>query len=124
MTETPGTALLEIEDLRCLFPIRRGVLDLARRASHNVHAVDSVSFTLAQGEIIALVGESGCGKSTIGRMLVRLQEPTGGQIRFRGEDISGIDGQELKAFRRRAQIIFQNPFEAFDPRLTIGASLH
>jgi peptide/nickel transport system ATP-binding protein len=118
------TALLEIEDLRCLFPVRQGIADLVRRASHHVHAVDSVSFTLAEGEIIALVGESGCGKSTIGRMLIKLQEPTSGRIRFRGEDVSDIGGKDLKSFRRRAQIIFQNPFEAFDPRLTIGASLH
>jgi oligopeptide/dipeptide ABC transporter ATP-binding protein len=116
-------ALVEVENLRCLFPLRRGVGDLFRQRSSYVHAVDAVSFSLHRGEIMALVGESGCGKSTIGRMLVKLQEPTAGSIRFDGEDVSGIGGDDLKTFRRRAQIVFQNPFEAFDPRLTIGASL-
>jgi oligopeptide transport system ATP-binding protein len=115
--------LLEVDDLRCLFPLRRGPADLLARRLHHVHAVDAVSFSLRRGEIVALVGESGCGKSTIGRMLVKLQEPTGGSIRFKGQDVSHIDGQALKAFRRRVQIVFQNPFEAFDPRLIIGASL-
>ena len=116
-------ALLEVDELRCLFPLRRGPVDLLTRQRHHVHAVDAVSFSLRRGEIVALVGESGCGKSTIGRMLVKLQEPTGGSIRFHGEDVAGLDKDALKAFRRRAQIIFQNPFEAFDPRLTIGSSL-
>jgi oligopeptide/dipeptide ABC transporter ATP-binding protein len=118
-----ASALLEVEDLTCLFPLRRSLGDLLGRHTSHVHAVDAVSFALARGEIVALVGESGCGKSTIGRMLVKLQDPTGGSIRFAGEDVSDIGGEPLKAFRRRAQIIFQNPFEAFDPRLTVGASL-
>jgi peptide/nickel transport system ATP-binding protein len=75
------------------------------------------------GEILALVGESGCGKSTTGRLLVRLQEPTSGGIRFAGEDATHLTGEALKAFRRKAQIIFQNPFEIFDPRLAIETSL-
>ena len=115
--------LIELDDLRCLFPMRKGLGDILRGQSHHVHAVDAVSFSMQRGEIVALVGESGCGKSTIGRMLVKLQDPTGGRIVFDGEDVSDIGGDELKAFRRRAQIIFQNPFEAFDPRLTVGASL-
>lgn len=116
-------ALIEVENLRCLFPLRKGLGDLLARQAHHVHAVDAVSFSIGRGEIVALVGESGCGKSTIGRMLVKLQDPTEGTIRFDGEDISRLGGQSLKTFRRRAQIIFQNPFEAFDPRLTIGSSL-
>ena len=118
-----GAPLLEVDGLRCLFPLRRGPGDLLMRQAHHVHAVDAVSFALQRGEIVALVGESGCGKSTVGRMLVKLQEPTGGTIRFNGQDISQLAGEALQAFRRRVQIIFQNPFEAFDPRLTIGASL-
>jgi oligopeptide/dipeptide ABC transporter ATP-binding protein len=116
-------ALIDVDNLRCLFPVRRGLGDILARRSSHVHAVDAVSFSLGRGEILALVGESGCGKSTIGRMLVRLQDPTGGSIRFAGTDVSDIGGATLKAFRRRAQIIFQNPFEAFDPRLTIESSL-
>lgn len=115
--------LLEVDNLRCLFPLRRGPAEWLRREAHSVHAVDAVSFALRRGEIVALVGESGCGKSTIGRMLVKLQEPTGGAIRFQGQNVAGLDGEALKAFRRRAQIVFQNPFEAFDPRLTIRDSL-
>ena len=83
-----------------------------------------VSFSMERGEIVALVGESGCGKSTIGRMLVKLQDPTGGSILFDGEDVSDVRAATTsKSFRQQAQIIFQNPFEAFDPRLTIGDSL-
>ena len=122
MTDT-ATPLLELKNLQCLFPMRRSVNDLVRGQHHYVHAVDEVSFEIGRGEIVALVGESGCGKSTLGRMLVKLQETTGGQIIFDGQDVTGIGGNELKQFRRRAQIVFQNPFEAFDPRLTVGDSL-
>jgi oligopeptide/dipeptide ABC transporter ATP-binding protein len=118
-----STPLMELDDLQCLFPVRRGLSDVVRGQKHHIHAVDSVSFSLQRGEILALVGESGCGKSTLGRMLVRLQDPTGGRLMFDGEDVSEIGGAPLKAFRRRAQIVFQNPFEAFDPRMTVGASL-
>lgn len=116
-------ALIQVDNVQCLFPMRKSIGDVVRGRSHNVHAVDSVSFSMQRGEILALVGESGCGKSTTGRLLVRLETPTGGAIQFDGEDISDISGDSLKQFRRRAQIIFQNPFEAFDPRLTIGSSL-
>ncbi len=120
---SPGEPMLVVEDLACLFPIRRSVTDLFRGQHHHVHAVDTVSFTLDRGEVLALVGESGCGKSTTGRLLVRLEDPTGGAIRFDGRDISRLSGRDLKAFRRQAQIVFQNPFEAFDPRLTLRQSL-
>lgn len=120
MTDTP---LLELEDLQCLFRVRRSVRDSVRGRKHAIHAVDSVSFAMERGEILALVGESGCGKSTLGRMLVRLQDATGGRMMFDGEDVTDVGGETLKAFRRHAQIVFQNPFEAFDPRLTVGSSL-
>ncbi|HEX5505990.1 MAG TPA: oligopeptide/dipeptide ABC transporter ATP-binding protein [Thermomicrobiales bacterium] len=122
MSET--TPLLEAVALRRLFPLRRGLAELVLRRSHAIHAVDAVSFALLPGEILALVGESGCGKSTIGRLLVRLDTATAGSVRFRGRDVMDLDRAALKRFRRRAQIIFQNPFEAFDARQTIGAALH
>jgi oligopeptide/dipeptide ABC transporter ATP-binding protein len=115
--------LLQVDHLRCLFPLRRGVSDLVARRHHAIHAVDAVTFTLQSGEILALVGESGCGKSTTGRLLVRLETPTDGVVRFQGQDVTHLSGGALKAFRREAQIIFQNPFEAFDNRQTIGAAL-
>lgn len=115
--------LIEVTDLQRYYPIRKGFTDFAFGKTEHVRAVDSISFTLKRGEILALVGESGSGKSTTGRLLVRLDTPTGGSIAFDGQDVSHLGGSHLKAFRRRAQIIFQNPFEAFDPRLTIGASL-
>ncbi|HWV34237.1 MAG TPA: ATP-binding cassette domain-containing protein [Thermomicrobiales bacterium] len=118
----PGAPLLEVTDLQRYYPIRKGIVGFAGKSEY-VRAVDTVSFSMRRGEILALVGESGSGKSTTGRLLVRLDTPTGGSIRFDGTDVSHLGGAHLKAFRRRAQIIFQNPFEAFDPRLTIGASL-
>ncbi len=115
--------MLTVDGLRCLFPTGRSLNDRVNGRHPAIHAVDAVSFTLDQGEILAVVGESGCGKSTTGRMLVRLIEPTGGTIDFDGEDVTKLEGDGLKQFRRKAQIIAQNPFEAFDPRQTVRASL-
>jgi oligopeptide/dipeptide ABC transporter ATP-binding protein len=115
--------MLTVEDLRCLFPMRRTINDRMNGRHPAIHAVDAVSFTLDQSEILAVVGESGCGKSTTGRMLVRLVEPTGGSIDFDGQDVTTLSGDALKQFRRKAQIIAQNPFEAFDPRQTVQSSL-
>jgi len=115
-----GKPLLEITDLEMKFPISRG---LFRSPIDFVHAVDGISFEIAPGESLGLVGESGCGKSTTGRMLVKLIEPTGGSIIFRDgdyeRDVATLRGSGVKEFRRRAQMIFQDPYESMNPRRTI-----
>jgi oligopeptide/dipeptide ABC transporter ATP-binding protein len=112
--------LLEIRDLEQRFPISRG---LFRAPIEFVHAVDGISFEIAPGESLGLVGESGCGKSTTGRMLVKLMEPTAGSIMFRDNeyerDVATVRGSEVKDFRRRVQMIFQDPYESMNPRRTI-----
>jgi oligopeptide transport system ATP-binding protein len=109
--------LVEVRDLKKHFPIRKGIL--SRIAGH-VQAVDGVSFTIAEGEILGLVGESGCGKTTAGRLIVKLIEPTAGEILFKGRDIAPVAGAELRALRRNMQIIFQDPYASLNPRMTIG----
>ena len=113
-------ALLSVQHLRTLFPVRRG---LWRRMQGYVHAVDDVSFDLQPGTTLGLVGESGCGKSTLGRSILRLIEPTSGQVRFDGQDVHTTRGAALKQLRRRMQLIFQDPFASLDPRLTVGRSV-
>ncbi|MEA2023804.1 MAG: oligopeptide/dipeptide ABC transporter ATP-binding protein [Actinomycetota bacterium] len=113
-------ALVEIRDLVKQFPVKGGIL---QRQIGTVDAVDGVSFDIKKGESIGLVGESGCGKTTLGRMLVRLLEPTSGSIRFEGQDITHVSGKELKPFRRKVQIIFQDPFSSLDPRAQVGDSI-
>src|SRR5450631_3628094 len=105
MSEPP--ALLEVTDLMKHYPVRSGVL---RRAAGTVHAVDGVSFSVGVGETLGLVGESGCGKSTVARSVLRLVEPTGGSIRIDGTDITHLSKSELRTHRRSMQIIFQDPF--------------
>src|SRR5512138_2020795 len=100
-------ALLEVQNLRKYFPVKRGILS---RTVAFVRAVDRVSFSIEQGETLGLVGESGCGKTTVGRSILRLIEPTSGQVRFNGRDLLGIDGEELRRVRASLQIIFQDPF--------------
>ena len=109
-------ALLEVEELRKFFPIRGGVLN---RVVNHVKAVNGVSFTVARGEVVGLVGESGSGKTTVGRTLLRLEEPTSGAVRFDGTDIMGLDRQGMRRFRKRMQIIFQDPYASLNPRETI-----
>jgi oligopeptide/dipeptide ABC transporter ATP-binding protein len=109
--------VLEVMKLAKHFPIRRGLL---RRTSGYVFAVDGVSFAIAAGQTLGLVGESGCGKSTVGRSILRLIEPTGGSIRINGADITHLDKKALRPFRRQMQIIFQDPFSSLDPRMTAG----
>jgi oligopeptide/dipeptide ABC transporter ATP-binding protein len=109
--------VLEVTDLKKHFPIHKGVL---RRTVGHVMAVDGVSFTIHEGETLGLVGESGCGKSTVGRTILRLIEPTAGSIRLDGEDITRLNRGALRPFRRQMQIIFQDPFSSLDPRMTAG----
>jgi oligopeptide transport system ATP-binding protein len=114
---TEQNLLLEVTDLVKHYPVRAGVL---RRAVGAVHAVDGVSFGLSKGETLGLVGESGCGKSTVARSVLRLVEPTAGQIRVDGTDITHLSKSELRPIRRTMQIVFQDPFASLNPRMSAG----
>ena len=116
MTES----LIQVRDLTKDFPVKGGIL---RRTIAHVKAVDNVSFDIFKGETLGLVGESGCGKTTLGRMLVRLLDPTEGTISFEGNDIAHMEGAALKEFRKNMQIIFQDPFSSLDPRSHVGNSI-
>ncbi|MFD1513890.1 ABC transporter ATP-binding protein [Halomarina rubra] len=112
--------LLVVEGLQKHYPITSGVL---KRETGRVRAVDGVDFAVSPGETLGIVGESGCGKSTVATSLLRLEEPTAGEVSFDGEDITDYGKRDLKRFRRRAQMIFQDPTASFDPRMTVGESV-
>lgn len=115
-----GETLVEVNNLVKYFPVRAGLL---QRVINHVKAVDDVSFIVRKGETLGMVGESGCGKTTIGRTMLRLVEPTSGSAKFNGQDVFTMKPRELKAARRDMQIIFQDPYASLDPRLPIGESV-
>jgi oligopeptide transport system ATP-binding protein len=112
-----GDLLVELDGLKKYFPVKRGLV--FDRVVGQVKAVDGVSFAIRRGETFGLVGESGCGKSTIGRCILKLEAPTAGRILFDGEDIAGLDAQRTLAFRRRVQAVFQDPYSSLNPRMTV-----
>ncbi|HEX5079899.1 MAG TPA: ABC transporter ATP-binding protein [Geminicoccaceae bacterium] len=117
------SALVEVQDLVKHFPVGRKLGQVLRGEHPTVKAVDGVSFAIGRGENIGILGESGCGKTTLGRLLLRLITPTAGEIRFDGRPLSQEKGEDLLSFRRRAQLVFQNPFDALNPRFTMATSL-
>lgn len=120
MSDTTTPPVIQAQHLTKYFPMGKGALG---RGGRVLKAVDDVSLTIHQGEILGIVGESGCGKSTLGRALLRLQPLTGGQLLFQGEDISTLDRRQMKPYRPRMQMIFQNPFASFNPKQRLGKAM-
>lgn len=110
-------SLLEVQNLKVYFPVKHGLFS---RVKAHVKAVDDVSLTVGPGETVGLVGESGCGKTTLGRAIIRLLDPTAGRVLFNGEDISSLSQNELRGRRRQFQMIFQDPYGSLNPRMTVG----
>jgi len=113
-----GELLLEVQGLQRYFPVTRGII--FQRQTGAVKAVDGIDLTIATGETLGVVGESGCGKTTTGRLVTRLDEPTGGTIRFEGSDITHLSRARMRPYRREIQMIFQDPFSSLNPRQTVG----
>jgi oligopeptide transport system ATP-binding protein len=111
-------SLLRIRNLKKYFPVRSGLFS---RETGHVHAVDDVSFDITEGETLGLVGESGCGKSTTGRAILRLIEPTSGEIWFRDRNVTELDERSMRHLRKEIQMIFQDPYSSLDPRMTVGS---
>jgi oligopeptide/dipeptide ABC transporter ATP-binding protein len=122
MSATPEPTVLEVDDLVVRYPIHRGLVEtVARRPRRQVHAVEGVSLTLEKGEMLALVGESGCGKTTTAQAVLRLVDPVSGAIRFDGRDLVPLASRELRPLRRRIQVVYQDPYESLDPRFRVRA---
>jgi oligopeptide transport system ATP-binding protein len=113
-----ATPLLQVKGLRMHFPITEGLI--ARRLVGEVKAIDGIDFNVRRGETLGLVGESGCGKTTTGRCILRLERPTAGEILYDGVDIAKLERKELQALRRRIQVIFQDPYSSLNPRMKVG----
>ena len=120
MSQKPVNELIKVSNLVKYFPVREGLL---QRVKDYVRAVDDVSFVVREGETLGMVGESGCGKTTIGRTMLRLIEPTSGSVMIDGKDVFKLAGNEMKVMRRNMQIIFQDPYASLDPRMPIGESV-
>jgi peptide/nickel transport system ATP-binding protein len=118
MSPASDDILIEVKDLKMYFPVTKGLL---RRKIADVKAVDNVSFKIMKGQTLGLVGESGCGKTTIGRCILRVYRPTGGSIRFEGRDITNLTQREMRPLRRKIQLVFQDPYGSLDPRQSAGS---
>lgn len=120
MSQNPENDLIQVKNLVKFFPVREGLL---QRVKDYVRAVDNVSFTVREGETLGMVGESGCGKTTVGRTMLRLIEPTSGSVIIDDKDVFKLSGNDMKVMRRNMQIIFQDPYASLDPRMPIGESV-